>query len=190
MGRIGPVLTQVYGRVEGGWPISLLGTADHKAMMVAKPELAQSCGRPIEEVEVRLRPLPGEPGNVGELLVKSDMTSAEYVDAAGWCSLGDVMRRDADGNLYFLRRLDRMINSGYHVYPDEVEEVIAAVRGVSRVRVVGEPHAKWGEMVIAYVVPTGECSETELIARLRKTLARQLAKYKIPREFRIVREIA
>jgi len=187
--RIGPVLVQVYGRVEGGWPISLLGTGDHKAMIASNPNLAQSCGRPISEVDVRLRPLPGEPGDVGELLVKSDMTSSEYADSDGWCSLGDVVRLDSNGHLYFLRRLDRMINTGYHVYPDEIESAISDVRGVSRVRVVGEPHPTWGEMVVAYVVPSGEFPETELIGRLRQALVLQLAKYKIPREFRVVREL-
>ena len=119
--RVGPVMTQVYGRVEGGWPITILDTADHVALTGPRPELSRSCGRPIAEVQVKLRPAPVSPANWASCSVKCDMTSSDYTDSDGWCSLGDVMRRDQDGYLYYEKRLDRMINTGYHVYPDEVE---------------------------------------------------------------------
>ena len=182
-------LTQVYGRVEGGWPISTLGTAAHTAIGEGTSKLLGSCGQPIAEVQTRLRPIPVEPEDVGELLVKSEMTSAEYADADGWCSLGDVMRRDEAGNLFYLRRLDRMINTGYHVYPEEIEAMIAAEPGIASVRVVGEAHPDWGQMVVAYVVPTTNVSTESLPSSLKAALERRLAKYKIPREFRIVHEI-
>jgi acyl-CoA synthetase (AMP-forming)/AMP-acid ligase II len=181
--RLGHAMAQVYGRVEGGWPLTVLGPVAHVAMRSGASRLARSCGRPIAEVSTRLRPLPEQPGDTGELLVKSAMTSADYVGADGWCSLGDVMRRDEEGYLYFERRLDRMINTGYHVYPDEIEAVIRGIGGVAGVRVVGEPHPRWGEMVVAYIVPTAERVEP---AQLRQAVAQRLAKYKVPREFRIV----
>jgi acyl-CoA synthetase (AMP-forming)/AMP-acid ligase II len=187
--RFGPVLTQVYGRVEGGWPLAILASDDHRALVAAKPHLARSCGQPIAEVEWRLRPLAGEAGDVGELQVKSAMSSTDYVGADGWCSLGDVVRRDANGYLYFERRLDRMINTGYHVYPDEIEAAMARLPGVRGVRIVGEPHERWGEMVVAYVVPSGELPAEELPATLQQALAQRLAKYKVPREFRLVSEL-
>ncbi len=196
--RLGTVLTQVYGRVEGGWPLSILDTADHAALMSQRPELSQSCGRPIDEVRVKLRPLPtqqfeqpssGELPEWGELLVASDMTSGEFDDSNGWCSLGDVMRRDRDGYLYYVKRLDRMINTGYHVYPDEIEAAIAQMTGISRVLVRGEPHEKWGEMVVAYIVADAGPASQRMIGELRSSLAQRLARYKIPREFRVVAEL-
>jgi acyl-CoA synthetase (AMP-forming)/AMP-acid ligase II len=184
--RVGPVLTQVYGRVEGGWPISILNTSDHLALTTTRPELDRSCGRPIAEVQAKLRPVPGQSDGSGELLVRCDMTSSDYADSDGWCSLGDMMRQDHDGYLYYEKRLDRMINTGYHVYPDEVEATIARIEGVDRVLVRGEPHPRWGEMVVAYVVASADAEPVALIGEIQGELARSLAKYKIPREFRIV----
>lgn len=183
--RLGPVLVQVYGRVEGGWPLSILGPGDH-ARLREHPELLRSCGKPIPEVSARLRSLPEGGDDVGELQIKSDMVSAQYAASDGWCSLGDVMRRDEAGYLYFERRLDRMINTGYHVYPDEIEAVITTVGGVGDAEVVGEPHARWGQMVVAYVVPNGEVAPTDLESTLRDVLTRSLARYKVPKAIRVV----
>jgi len=186
---VGPILSQVYGRVEAGWPISVLSPDDHATMTPATPGLFGSCGRPVDEVETRLRPLPGEPDDVGELQVKTKMASSGYTSSDGWCSVGDVMRRNPQGYLFYQRRLDRMINTGYHVYPDEIESVIADISGVDGVSVVGEPHDKWGEMVVAYVVSTGESPDSELVEKLARLLAVKLAKYKVPRKIVIVEKL-
>ncbi|MEP7300428.1 MAG: fatty acid--CoA ligase family protein [Caldimonas sp.] len=184
--RIGPALNQVYGRVEGGWPIAILNAADHAAMMGDRPELARSCGRPISEVQVKLRPLAGQPLESGELRVQSAMTSSDYIDTDGWCSLGDVMRVDRDGYLYYEKRVDRMINTGYHVYPDEVEAVIATVEGVGSVLVRGESHPKWGQALVAYVVANTAVASEALIRDIEAALHDRLARYKIPRDIKVV----
>jgi acyl-CoA synthetase (AMP-forming)/AMP-acid ligase II len=180
---VGPVLAQVYGRVEGGWPIALLGPEDHAAIGKGAHERARSFGRPITEVEISLR------GEIGELTVRSAMTASEYRDPQGWCSLGDVVRQDEAGYLYFERRSDRMINTGYHVYPEEIEAIVAVVDGVSKVRVSGERHPRWGQTIVAHIVPTGAVAEDALIASIRSSISARLAKYKVPREFRIVGEL-
>ena len=187
--RFGPALTQVYGRVEGGWPISILDAAAHRAIQTGNSALLKSCGRPIAEVDTRLRPLPGMSSDQGELQVRCAMSSSDYVDADGWCRLGDVMRRDAQGYLYFERRLDRMINTGYHIYPDEIEVILAAAPGVAEASVVGEAHPRWGQSVIAYIVPNGEIAQQTLPDLLKERVSQRLAKYKVPREFRIVAQI-
>ena len=114
------------------------------------------------------------------------MTSRDFTDADGWCSLGDVMRRDDAGYLYFQRRLDRMINTGYHVYPDEVESVLASVAGVGAALVRGEPHPRWGQMVVAYVVADASAESHVLVDEVKAALSDRLARYKIPREIRVV----
>ena len=183
--RLGPVLTQLYGRFEGGWPLATLDVDDHAAIASGDDELGRSCGRPIAEVEVRLRPVAGTPEG-GELQVRSDMVVADYADPDGWCALGDLAARDERGYISLRGRLDGMINTGsYHVYPDEVEEAIGAVDGVREVRVVGEPDPTWGQAVTAYVVAADD-HDDDLGARIDEQLPRRLAKYKIPKAVHVV----
>jgi acyl-CoA synthetase (AMP-forming)/AMP-acid ligase II len=184
--RFGPVLSQIYGRMEGGWPISVLGPEDHAAIARGDDRLATSCGRPVEQVATRLRPTATGDADTGELLVSSPMNVAEYTGADGYCSLGDIMEKDERGYLFYRGRLDRMINTGYHVYPAEIEEIIASVPGVAAVLVAGEAHRDWGETVVAYVVAKPGVAHDGLIARMRDDVLDKLARYKVPREFRIV----
>lgn len=185
----GPVLTQGYGRVEGGWPISTLGIEEHCAISAGDDELASSCGRPIDGIRTRLRPAGGAMPDCGELCVAGEMTVREYTDPDGWCSLGDLMHVNAGGYLFHRGRLDRMINTGYHIYPSEVEEVIMEVSGVAAVRVAGEPSKEWGTTVVADLVLAAGAMPKETIDLVNRTLATRLAKYKIPRRFRIAESL-
>lgn len=187
--RFGPVLSQVYGRMEGGWPISVLGPEEHAAIIAGNDRLAASCGRPIAQVSVRLRPVCKDDPRKCELLVASAMNVSEYTDADGYCPLGDIVEKDEDGYLFYRGRLDRMINTGYHVYPAEIEEIIANVSGVAEVLVTGESNRDWGETVVAYVVATSKASEVDLIERMRTELTSKLARYKVPRDFRLVDQL-
>ena len=56
---LGPVLVQVYGRFEGGWPLAVLSTGDHRELAARRSAHAGSCGRPIPQTELRIRPTPG-----------------------------------------------------------------------------------------------------------------------------------
>jgi acyl-coenzyme A synthetase/AMP-(fatty) acid ligase len=185
MAAFGPVLSQVYGRVEGGWPLSVLGPTDHAAI-TAEPGLARSCGRPVNGIVTKLRSVEADQAGRGELLVRGATTSPEYTDADGWCALGDVMIRDQKGYLYFDGRLDRMINTGYHIYPEEVENAIVALGGVKACLVRGEPHPRWGQMVVAYVVADLSTQRDLAPDRMLSILSGKLAKYNVPREIRIV----
>jgi acyl-CoA synthetase (AMP-forming)/AMP-acid ligase II len=185
---LGPVLVQLYGRMEGGWPISVLGIDEHRAIMEGRNDLAQSCGKPIENVEVKLITSGSEKRDCGELWVRSEMNVEEYTDANGWCSLGDIMRRDNEGYLYFAGRNDRMINTGYHVYPAEIEIAIAEHPEIHAVRVVGEVSAEYGQTIVAYIVLHNTTSNEEATVRLKKYLQGRLAKYKVPHVFRVVNE--
>ena len=186
---LGPVMNQVYGRMEGGWPIAILGIEDHRAVLAGDNRLGSSCGRPIDQVAVRLRPVAGHGPGCGELCVAGEMTVEEYTGADGFCSLGDIMQRDDHGYLFYRGRLDRMINTGYHIYPAEIEEIVASVPGVAAVRVVGEPSHEWGETVVAYIVADAGTLRDEVIEQVKQELSGRLAKYKIPREFRVVNQL-
>jgi acyl-CoA synthetase (AMP-forming)/AMP-acid ligase II len=183
---IGPVLVQVYGRFEGGWPLAVLGVEEHLAIVRGHPSLARSCGRAIPDTELRIRPVPGRPEGHGELCVRNAMVVAGAADPDGWSALGDLAWLDDDGYLYLGGRLDGMINTGsYHVYPREVEDAVSAVPGVDAALVRGEHDPRWGQAVTAYVVPATGAPD-DLLAEVRRACDRRLARYKIPKRFHLV----
>ncbi len=178
-------MIQVYGRLEGGWPLSVLGAAEHRAIAQGDELLARSCGQPVPETALRLRPLAGREPGEGELCVRNGMVSEAYADTDGWCSLGDVMHQDERGYLFYRGRLDRMINTGYHVYPEEIEEALRQVPGVADARVLGEPSASGGERLVACLVPVAGVDAAALIEAARASLECRLARYKVPKEWRV-----
>jgi acyl-CoA synthetase (AMP-forming)/AMP-acid ligase II len=186
---LGPVLSQLYGRFEGGWPISVLDPSDHEAIARGRDELGGSCGRVIEGIEMKLKPSTGHQDGTGEICVRGPMVVREYADTDGWCSLGDLMSVDGDGYLTYRGRQDRMINTGYHIYPQEIEAVIAEVPGVDEVRVLGETNKEWGQTVVAYLVIGKGYARDDILAEVKETLFGRLARYKIPRMFHAVEEL-
>jgi len=176
MDLLGGVLVQVYGRLEGGWPLTILDQDDHAAIAAGAPH--DCCGRTVgSEVELHVR-------DNGELRTRSPMAVAEFCDPDGWCSLGDLARIDAAGYVYLEGRTDRMINTGYHVYPEEVEEALKGLPGIAAARVVGEPDERRGQVLAAYVVakPGSNLDTTAVKSALRG----RLADYKVPRVIRLV----
>jgi long-chain acyl-CoA synthetase len=102
----------------------------------------------------------------------------------GWLRTGDVGHMDADGYVTITdRQKDMIVVSGFKVYPNEIEGVVAALPGVQECGVVGVPDAKTGEAVKVVIV-RGDPALTEdmVIASCRA----QLTAYKVPHivEFR------
>lgn len=169
------VLVQIYGRLEGGWPLTVLDQADHRAIAAGDRRRAGSCGRPV--TELRLRPN-------GEVCVRSDMVVAEYADPDGWCSLGDLGRLDG-GYLHLEGRLDRMINTGYHVYPQEIESAIRRIPGVAEALVRGEPDGDRGTAVVAHLVGRDGVRPDDLVEEVDSALRAAFAHYKVPRRYHV-----
>jgi long-chain acyl-CoA synthetase len=93
---------------------------------------------------------------------------------------GDIGYQDSDGYFYILDRLkDMIVTGGENVYSGEVEAVIYAHSAVREAAVFGIPDPKWGELVMACVVPKPEIALTvdDLVAHCRQSLAT----YKVPR---------
>ncbi|MCY1397464.1 Long-chain-fatty-acid--CoA ligase FadD13 [compost metagenome] len=123
------------------------------------------------------------PGQDGEIWCRGPMMFSGYwgnpqaTQSAmheGWYRTGDVGRVDEGGFLYVVDRLkDMIISGGENIYPAELESVIAAVPGVAEVAVVGREDARWGEVPVAYIVPThaGAVTESEVMAHCREHLA-------------------
>ena len=100
----------------------------------------------------------------------------------GWYHTGDTGHLDADGDLWVDGRVDDMIVSGgENIHPVEVEDVLASHPGVREVAVIGAPDDRLGARVVAVVV--GDATAEELDAHC---LASPLARFKRPREYRLV----
>src|SRR5262245_53849071 len=96
---------------------------------------------------------------------------------------------DPDGELHVSGRVDDMIISGgENIHPVEVEEILARHPLVGDVAVVGEPDEKWGERVVAFVVPRGRGLSAEALDRHCRDAA-DLASFKRPRRIAFVAEI-
>ncbi|BCB03803.1 fatty acid--CoA ligase [Bacillus sp. KH172YL63] len=139
-----------------------------------------------------------QPGEVGEIIVRGSCTMQAYYnrkDATekalhkGWYHSSDLGYLDEDGYLYIADRVDDMvISGGENVYPREVEDALHAHAEVLDVAVLGQPHEKWGEQVIAVVVAkTPTLTADELDSFLKN--GDLLSDYKRPREYVFVEEL-
>ena len=154
-------------------------------------------GLALAEVEISLRDEQGRevpPGEPGELCARGpQMTTgywqqeAETRDAffdGGWFRTGDIARVDEHGYYFLLdRRKDMILVSGFNVFPNEVEDVVALHPGVLEAAVVGVPDEKCGEAVRLVVVRRDPAlTEADLRAHCRQ----HLTGYKQPKlvEFR------
>lgn len=155
-----------------------------------------SIGLPAPSTDVKLVDEDGMEvpiGEPGELLVKGPQVMEGYwhrPDATaetlqdGWLKTGDIAKVDEQGFLYIVdRKKDMILVSGFNVFPNEIEEVMAMHQGVLECAVIGIPHDVSGEVVKAFVVAKDpDLTQAELIQHCRK----HLTAYKVPKmvEFR------
>ena len=166
------------------------------------PRRFGTVGLPLPGTELALVDDEGrgiEPGNDGEVVLRGPQVFSGYwnlPDATeesfhpgGWFRTGDVGRIDPeDGYLTITGRLKEMIISGgLNVYPREVELVLEDHAAVEGAAVVGVPSERWGEEVVAFVVPTeGDgVDEQDLSAHARE----HISAYKCPKRFFAVRNL-
>ncbi|MGL4233269.1 MAG: AMP-binding protein [Casimicrobium sp.] len=159
-----------------------------------------SIGLPIPSTEVRLRRDDGswisldDHESAGEICIRGPQVmkgyykrpeeTAKVLDAEGWLATGDVGKMDAKGYFYIVdRKKDMILVSGFNVYPNEIEGVVAMHSGVLEVAAIGVPDGKSGEVVKIFVVRKDPAlTSAQLLAHCRE----QLTGYKIPKyvEFR------
>ncbi|MBP2187726.1 FadD3 family acyl-CoA ligase [Nocardia goodfellowii] len=156
--------------------------------------IANTCGRPIADFELRLGGV-GEHSDAGEVLLRGPNvmlgylddpeSTAETIDADGWLHTGDIGTLDERGYLKITDRLkDMYISGGFNVYPAEVEQALARLDGVAESAVIGVPDTRMGEVGKAYVVRKPGATLTE--EQVRAHASTVLANFKVPRfvEFR------
>lgn len=185
--------------VSQGWGMTETATAVTFLEMDLALKKLGSCGRAVMFSDYRLRDFSGniitEPHVKGEILARGANVTRGYwdrpdatrevIDAEGWLASGDVGYLDEDGFLYVCDRVkDMVISGGENVYPAEVEGVLLEHAAVAEVAVIGVPDERWGERVVAVVVlRTGT---TLTLDELNSHARQRLARYKCPRELRII----
>ena len=163
-------------------------------------EFNGSIGLPVPSTEVSIQDENGnmlEVGEVGELCVRGPQVMKGYwnredetekvLSADGWLKTGDVAKMDADGYVRIVDRLkDMILVSGFNVYPNEIETVIAENEGVLEAGVIGEPDEKSGELVKAVIVKKDpSLTEEDIIKHCRE----RLTSYKVPKIIEFVDEL-
>ncbi|NYT63816.1 AMP-binding protein [Alcaligenaceae bacterium] len=119
-----------------------------------------------------------------------DKTAAAY-DASGCASFGDIGHVDADGYLYISgRRTDLILSGGVNIYPQEIENLLAAHPAVADVAVIGVPHPEFGEEVKAVVLLYDQAqANTELEQELVDYCRKHIAHLKCPRSVDFVQSL-
>ncbi|MGB4073218.1 long-chain-fatty-acid--CoA ligase FadD1 [Pseudomonas sp.] len=136
-------------------------------------------------------------GSIGELCVKGPQVMKGYwqrqeatdeiLDAEGWLKTGDIAVIQEDGFMRIVdRKKDMILVSGFNVYPNELEDVLATLPGVLQCAAIGVPDEKSGEAIkIFVVVKPGETLTKE---QVMEHMRANVTGYKVPKavEFRDV----
>jgi len=135
----------------------------------------------------------GEAGEViakGSIIMKGYLKRPEATEETiidGWLHTGDIGVMDEDGYLQIVdRKKDMILVSGFNVYPNEIENVIAKLNSIVEVAVIGVPDDKTGESVKAFVVSSDPSMTAEhVIAHCEESLTN----YKRPKHVEFINEI-
>jgi malonyl-CoA/methylmalonyl-CoA synthetase len=172
-GWLGDHPLERYGSTEAGLDVSNLYDGPRRPGRV---------GWALPGIELRL-------GENEEILIRGPQVfegywrrpeeTAEALTDDGWFRTGDLGRLDPDdGSLEITgRSKELIISGGLNVYPREVEAALEDHPSVGQVAVAGVPSERWGEEVVAFVVPAGDLDADALIAHCRE----RLSAYKCPK---------
>lgn len=155
-----------------------------------------SIGLPAPSTELKIVLENGEEapkGEAGELCVKGPQVMQGYYNRPeataeclkdGWFATGDIATYDDEGFFYIVdRKKDMILVSGFNVFPNEIEEIVAMHDGVLEVAAIGVPHEVSGEQVKVFIVKKDpSLTEKDIITHCRDNLTN----YKVPKlvEFR------
>ena len=185
----GCTLVEAYGLTETS-PAACMNPLNIKEFNGAIGLPISSTNACIKDDDGRILPI----GEVGELCLKGPQVmpgywqrpdeTAKVFDADGWLHTGDMAKMDSNGFFYIVdRKKDMILVSGFNVYPNEIEDVLAQMPGVLEVAAVGVPDETSGEVVKVVIVR----KDPQLTADQVKLFCKdQLTAYKHPKivEFR------
>jgi long-chain acyl-CoA synthetase len=199
LATFGPRLWNGYGQGESPCTITAMSKdLLWRASQEGDTERLTSVGIARTGVVVRVvRPdgTDAEPGEMGEVIVSGDTVMSGYLNRpdataealrGGWLHTGDLGRFDERGFLHLSDRMkDMIISGGMNIYAREVEEALLAHPDVAEVAVIGARDAKWGESVLALIVPRERAAAPADDALDALCLAR-LARFKRPKRYVVV----
>jgi long-chain acyl-CoA synthetase len=156
-------------------------------------EFNGSIGLPIPSTDVEIRDDDNKPvplGQPGEICVKGPQVmkgywqrpdeTAKVIDAGGYLHTGDVGTMDAEGFIRIVdRKKDMILVSGFNVYPNEIEQVVAMHPGVLEVAAIGVPDEHSGEVPKLFIVKKDPSLTAEAVLEFCKD---QLTGYKRPKQ--------
>ncbi|WP_345764319.1 long-chain-fatty-acid--CoA ligase [Diaminobutyricibacter sp. McL0608] len=200
-------IVSMWEKETGGYLVEGYGLSECSPVLMANPvgstRKAGTVGLALPSTDLRVID-PEHPdtdrefGEEGELVARGPQVfsgywrkpdeTAKVLDEHGWFRTGDIVTMDDDG---FVRIVDRIkeliITGGFNVAPTEVEDCLRTVEGVADVAVVGVPHGRGGEDVVAAVVMKPGASFDE--AAIRAYARENLTPYKVPRHITQVDEL-
>jgi long-chain acyl-CoA synthetase len=174
-----------------GWGLtesSPVGTAN----LPRNPDFTGSIGYPLPSTELSIRDDDGNvlpAGSVGEICLRGPQVmrgywnrpeeTAKVMLPGGWLRTGDIGRMDDRGRTFIEdRKKDMILVSGFNVYPNEVEGVVAQMPAVLEVAAVAQPDVKSGEAVALFVVSKDPALTAEAVVAFCR---RELTPYKVPK---------
>ncbi|PIT13450.1 AMP-binding protein [Snodgrassella alvi] len=164
------------------------------------PEYTGTAGLPVSNTDIEIRDDNGKVlgiGEVGELWVQGPQVmkgywnrpeeTAKVLDSRGFVATGDMAEIDAKGYVRLVdRKKDMILVSGFNVYPNEVEEIVAAMPEVLEVACIGVPNEKSGEAIKLFVVKRDpNLTREQIIAYCRQNLTG----YKVPKDIEFCTEL-
>lgn len=166
-----------YGLTETSSTIALLDAEAHRAAFASDdPKVRHriaSVGKPLPTVELQIRDESGAvlgPRQQGEIFVRGDQVSGEYLGRSmlcseGWFPTNDAGWMDEEGYLFVDGRIDDVIvRGGENISPGEIEDRLRQHEQVADVAVIGVPDDQWGEAITAFVVPRGVAPDPAALA--------------------------
>jgi long-chain acyl-CoA synthetase len=188
----GSVLLEGYGLTETS-PCVAVNPADSTTF-------SGNIGFPLPSTDIRILDDEGKEvplGQKGELAIKGPQVMQGYwqqpqetknaFDEEGWFLTGDLGVVDAEGRFRILeRKKDMILVSGFNVYPNEIEDVLAAIPGVQEAAVIGVPDENSGEAVKAFIVKSDEALKVEDVIQACR---QSLTPYKVPKYVQFCKDL-
>jgi long-chain acyl-CoA synthetase len=170
------------------------GLSEASPVLTVNPPLRPKTGAigvPVPSTEIKCVDDDGREapiGKPGELIARGPQIMAGYWKQPeetkealrdGWLYTGDIAIMDEEGYFTIVdRRKDMILVSGFNVFPNEIEAVLAQLPTVKECAVVGVPDESTGEAVKAFIVP---CDPSLDVETVRSFCRSQLAAYKVPK---------
>jgi long-chain acyl-CoA synthetase len=163
-------------------------------------EFTGSIGMPVPSTDVLILDDDGVEvpfGTPGEICIKGPQVmtgywnrseeTEQFITPAGYFKSGDIGIMSPEGYVQIVdRKKDMIVVAGFKVFPNEIEEVISMMPGVSECAVVGVPHRKLGEIVKAYIIKDNpELTEAQVIQYCKE----HMSSYKRPRKIAFIHEM-